>query len=192
MVEAIAQPGDRRAAPRGRGSKDRSAESGAEAHPSVDLVGRAQHRRADADVDGRADRRVRRAVLGAQHLRAQTGVPAPATAGGATGLRARPELHVGAADLRAPADGNRHHHDDHHNHQPTETTTASPGETTSPTSPTDQRRPQRWFPGRWDRMTITQTPTPTQPPAPSSRRRGRRPRPAPGAGTGADDAGSAE
>ena len=54
-------------------------------------------------------------------------------------LRARPELHLGAADQRATQGTRDHHHDHHADNQPARRRRRSP------------RRRQRWFPGRWDR-----------------------------------------
>ncbi len=76
--------------------------------------------RPDADVDGCADRRVHRAVLGPADVRAQA---RGAGAGGrAARLRAGSQLHVGAEDQRAAAQGagirDHNHHDQSDRDQP--------------------------------------------------------------------------
>ena len=73
--------------------------------------------RPDEGFDGGAHRRVLRSVLGLPQLRAparRTGDAADR--GRPAGLRARPELHLGAADQCATAEGNADDGDDHAYH----------------------------------------------------------------------------
>ena len=74
-------------------------------------------RRPGPHVDLRADRRVPGGVVGLRHLPPGTARQAAGPPGGAAGLRARPELHLGAAQPGAAAAGHGHGHADSDDHR---------------------------------------------------------------------------
>ena len=83
--------------------------------PEMTVVVEGQARGQDAGLDGHAPRRVHRTVLGVPQCRAHPRPRAARTSGRAAGLRARPELHVGASHERATAQREPRDHDHHDN-----------------------------------------------------------------------------